>query len=49
MASKRSCKAVFVARKSHQKSVHGVPVVLESELPDIESSKELKKVIEEKE
>jgi len=44
-----SSKAVFVTRKSPQESVHGVPVVLESELPEIESSKDLKKRIEEKE
>ncbi len=44
-----SSKAVFVAKKSNEKSVHGVPVVLESELPDIESSKDLRKRIEEKE
>lgn len=44
-----SSKAVVVAKKSQKESVHGVPVVLESDLPGIESSKELKKVIEEKE
>src|SRR5438309_1022146 len=44
-----SSKAMVVADKSRQKSVHGVPVVLESELPEIESSKDLKKIIEEKE
>ena len=49
MSSFMSTKAIFVAKKSHQESVHGVPVVLESELPEIHTSKELKKVIEEKE
>lgn len=44
-----STKAVFVTKKSPEKSVHGVPVVLESELPEISSPKDLKKVIEEKE
>lgn len=44
-----SSKAVVVAKKSRQESVHGVPIVLESDLPDIHTSKDLKKVIEEKE
>lgn len=44
-----SSKAVVVTKKSRQESVHGVPIVLESDLPDIQTSKELKKVIEEKE
>lgn len=44
-----SSKAVFVAKKSDKGSVHGVAVVLESELPEIGSSKDLKKFIEEKE
>lgn len=44
-----SSKAVFVADRSREKSVHGVPVVLQSELPDIGTSKDLKKIIEEKE
>ncbi len=41
-------KAVFVAKKSREHEVEGVPVVLESDLPEIESSKELEKLIEEK-
>jgi len=44
-----SSKAVVVAKKSRQESVHGVPIVLESDLPEIHTSKDLKKVIEEKE
>lgn len=44
-----SSKALFVSKKSKEKSVEGVPVVLDSELSDIESSKELKKIMEEKE
>ncbi len=44
-----SSKAVFVAKKAQQENVHGVPVVLESELSEIESPKDLKKIIEEKE
>lgn len=42
-------KAVFVAKKTRAKNVEGIPVMLESELPEISSSKELKKMIEEKE
>lgn len=41
-------KAVFVAKKSSEKNVDGIPVVLESELSEIGSSKELEKLIEEK-
>jgi len=41
-------KAIFVAKKCREKSVEGVPIVLESELPEIESSKELGKILEEK-
>jgi putative transcriptional regulator len=40
--------AVFITKKSAEKSVEGIPIVLESELPEINSSKELSKVIEEK-
>lgn len=38
----------FVAKKSEGKAVSGVPVLLESELPEIDTPKELKKVIKEK-
>lgn len=44
-----SSKAVVVVKKSKQENVNGVPVVLESELPEIQTSKQLKKIIEEKE
>lgn len=44
-----SSKAVIVSKKSPKKEIHGVAVVLESELPQIQNPKELKKVIEEKE
>ena len=43
-----SSKAVFVAKKCREQSIEGVPIVLESELPDIDSSKELGKILEEK-
>jgi len=43
-----SSKAVFVAKISREESVEGIPVVLESELPDIESTKEFDKVLKEK-
>jgi len=43
-----STKGFFVAKKAEEKTVSGVPVLLESELPEIESPKELKKVIKEK-
>ena len=42
-------KTVIVSKKSPKKSIHGVAVITESELPDIESPKKLKKLIEEKE
>jgi putative transcriptional regulator len=41
-------KAAFVAKKSREHSVDGVPIVLESELPDIETSKEFDKILKEK-
>jgi len=43
-----SSKAVFVAKASREESVEGVPVVLESELPEIETTKEFGKILEEK-
>ena len=42
-----SSSAFFVAKRSEEKSVSGVPVLLEQELPEIESVKELKKLIKE--
>lgn len=44
-----SSKAVMVTKRSHEESLHGVPVVLEAELSAIESPRDLKKIIEEKE
>jgi putative transcriptional regulator len=43
-----SSKAVFVTKMSKEESVGGVPVMLESELPDIETSKEFGKILKEK-
>ena len=43
-----SSVAVFIAKKSHEHSIEGVPIILESELPEINSSRELTKIIEEK-
>jgi len=39
--------AFFVAKRTEHKLVDGVPVLLEEELPEIESAKQLKKLIEE--
>lgn len=44
-----STKAMFVAKKYTSIKIDGVPVILESELTDIGSSKDLKKIIDEKE
>jgi putative transcriptional regulator len=43
-----SSKAFFVTKKCEEQAVEGVPVVLESELLEVESSKELSKMLEEK-
>jgi putative transcriptional regulator len=43
-----SSSAFFVAKKSSEKEVGGVPIILEKELPDIDTAKELKKLIKEK-
>jgi putative transcriptional regulator len=43
-----SSQRMFVAKKSHEQAIEGVPIVLESELPELESSKELNKLIKEK-
>jgi len=48
LSSVFSSQAVFVARKSEEQSVEGLPVLLESELPEIDSAKELSKIIKEK-
>jgi hypothetical protein len=39
---------MFVAKKFEAQSVNGVPVVLESELSEVDSSKELGKLLKEK-
>lgn len=43
-----SSRGMFVAKKFEMQSVNGVPVVLESELSEVNSSKELSKLLEEK-
>ena len=43
-----SSQGMFVAKRSHEQAIDGVPIVLESELPELESSKELSKLIREK-
>lgn len=43
-----SSQRMFVAKKSHEQAIDGVPIVLESELPELESSRELNKLIKEK-
>lgn len=43
-----SSHAVFVTKKSRELSIEGVPILLESELPEIDSAKELSKIIAEK-
>jgi len=43
-----SSQGMFVVKKSHEQAIDGVPIVLESELPELESSKELSKLIREK-
>jgi len=47
LSSVFSSQAVFVAKKSKEKAVDGVPILLESELPEIDSAKELGKFLEE--
>jgi putative transcriptional regulator len=44
-----SSRAVFITKGCEEQSVEGVPVVLESELPEIETFKELNRLIKEKE
>lgn len=43
-----SSNAFFVAKRTKEQNVEGVPVLLESELTEIDSAKELTKLIEEK-
>lgn len=43
-----SSQGMFVAKKSHEQAIDGVPIVLESELPELESSKELSNLIKKK-
>ncbi len=42
-----SSSAFFVSKRTEHRSVDGVPVLLEEELPEIESARQLKKLIEE--
>jgi len=48
LSSVFSSQGMFVAKKSYEHSIDGVPIVLESELPELESSKDLSKLIKEK-
>ena len=41
-------KAVIVSKRTKEENIEGIPVVLESELPEIKNPKELKKIMEEK-
>jgi putative transcriptional regulator len=43
-----SSQKMFVVKKSSEQVIDGVPIVLESELPELGSSKELNKLIKEK-
>jgi putative transcriptional regulator len=43
-----SSKCLFISKKSKEKEIEGIPVILESELPEIETSKDLKKIMKEK-
>jgi putative transcriptional regulator len=43
-----SSQGMFVAKRSHEQAIDGVPIVLESELPELESSRELSRLIKEK-
>lgn len=43
-----SSQGIFVAKKSHEQAIDGVPIVLESELPELKNSRELNKLIREK-
>jgi len=44
-----SSKAFYVAKHAEEKEIEGVPIIEEDELPELDSAKELKKLIEEKE
>jgi predicted transcriptional regulator len=44
-----SSQAVFISKKSEEKSIQGIPIVLEKELPEIETSKEFEELLLEKE
>jgi putative transcriptional regulator len=41
-------QGMFIVKKSHEQAIDGVPILLESELPELESSRELSKLIREK-
>jgi putative transcriptional regulator len=43
-----SSQGMFIVKKSHEQAIDGVPILLESELPELESSRELSKLIREK-
>jgi len=48
LSSVFSSQGIFVAKRSHESAIDGVPIVLESELPELGSSRELSKLIKEK-
>jgi len=43
-----SSQGMFVVKKRHEEVIDGIPIVLEDELPELESSRELSKLIREK-
>ncbi|MGC8812116.1 MAG: helix-turn-helix domain-containing protein [Candidatus Aenigmatarchaeota archaeon] len=48
MSSIFSSRCAFVAKKCEKKAVEEVPIILESEIPEIESVKDLERLMEEK-
>lgn len=48
LSSLFSSRGVFIAKECEERSIDGVPIILESELPELESPKELSELIEEK-
>ena len=43
-----SSESIFVLKKSEERVINGIPIILESELPELETPKELRKLMEEK-
>ena len=48
LSSILSSQGMFVVKKSKERSIEGIPVILEAELPELESPKELSELIKEK-